>query len=124
MASENERAAKLIDTAVEILEATGWCRGDFGQTDISRVDEDGRHCAVGALQGAAHILKFPINGINGPGDQPYLTAVIEINKQIPGRYYRPNNISGIIVWNDCLGPKDKPKVIRAFRRAAKALRAR
>lgn len=49
-------AKRIIDTAIEVLEATGWCRGKLGDCVISTVDEDGQHCSIGSTAAAHNIL--------------------------------------------------------------------
>lgn len=49
-------AKRIIDTAIEVLEATGWCRGKLGDCIIFAVDEDGQHCSIGSTAAAHNIL--------------------------------------------------------------------
>lgn len=148
MSKTKERAAAIIDTAVKVLKATGWCRMKIGDIGISAPDEDGEHCAIGSLAGAAHILgckvglehRLPILGnhrfdhylgrltaLKPRSRSSYVVAVRAVWDELPVKYKTAGpepreKVMDIVDFNDSLGPNDKDKVIRLFRKAAKALR--
>ena len=51
----SEKARAIIETAIEVIQATGWTAGRIGEIAISKPDQDGKHCAIGALAAGAHI---------------------------------------------------------------------
>lgn len=150
--STEERAAKIVDTAVEVLQATGWCQGNLGEVAISEPAEDGQHCAIGCLAAAAHIhglLPKPTSrsrrwfslstrayftNVDRSGSA-YAAAVEAVFDCLPrkaqARVDDPlaiattlqEKVDSIVEWNDTLGTDDKSKVVRVFRRAATKLRS-
>jgi hypothetical protein len=129
--AHEKSAAKLLDTAVDILESTGWCRGSYGDISITKVDQDGEHCAMGALYGANSIAKKgKLKKHLDPTSTRPLTVALEALARAcdPARVKRidagdPYELEYCIIdYNDSLGADDKNKLIRRFKKAAKALR--
>lgn len=145
---DREKAAQILDTAVDVLKATGWCVGSLGDTNIERVDEDGAHCAVGSIAAAAsiHGVSSGRAGAYGIPQNPKGLALValgaalndnDLKKQRVTRWDREelrdssklNQVATdyIVDWNDStLGrmtpSKGKATLIRRLRKAARSLR--
>lgn len=81
-------AADILDTAVEVLDATGWCAHSLGDTRITKVDENGEHCAVGAIEAAATVLgdlspKRSGVYVTGKPGSAYRSVVQAVYDQLP-----------------------------------------
>lgn len=97
--TSNERVARHLDAAADLLETKGWCRGLFA-------DNQGRHCLAGALQSVGH---HP-SAYRGATDALVDTLRTQGEKG-----------AWITDWND--RQKDKRKVIRLLRTTSKRLRS-
>jgi len=96
-----------ILTAADLLETGGWCRSSF-------TDDHGRHCADGWVAVATGAL--------GPWGTPtYVNARYLAAVGVLGEQALREGAFSFIGYND--GQRDKRKVIRFMRRAARQLLA-
>ncbi len=138
------KAARELEVAIEVLDATGWCKGSLGEFDIDEVDGDGAHCALGAIASADSILGVTEGGLtddkvyNPVLGTPYATAVQAVIDSIPkadrakidaklGRATSFELAEPVFLWNDkyveANQARGKAQIKRAFRRAIAKLEA-
>ena len=104
--------ADLLETAVDVLETGGWVRNHYQQ--------DGSHCAVGALREATSrlYLKSPAAthwSALASRSMRRLSEVL-IDRWGATKYSSPRDT--VIIWNDDAA-KDQYEVIDAMKLAAK-----
>lgn len=135
---------EYVDTAREVLKATGWCKGKLGDVQITTPDGDGEHCAIGSLAAARYILDGPRKlDPYGPGEarSNYRKAVNAVYNALPrdirkkyeeSLYWSTSamfslnaamKVDAIVEYNDGLESRDKGKLLRVFRKASKSLQA-
>lgn len=145
-----QKAARELEVAIEVLDATGWCKNKLGEHSIDTVDGDGAHCALGALASADSILndgsglleekvydpdpdtpygvavRAVIDSISQPDRTKYIRGDGSVQKEIDQvADFNRDLGEPVFVWNDEVVDSDpkkgKAQIKRTFRRAIKQL---
>lgn len=95
-------AAALLNRTADILQLGGWQRNSFGSTYYP----DSPHCLIGAFQ-----LAVGRNIYDEDAQSALVCLATEVGVPANGR------TSQLIQWNDL--QRDKRKIVRTLRRAAK-----
>lgn len=105
-------AADHLDAAADYIEAHGWCQGAMFR-------DEGKACAVGAIQQARDLLDHPNYG----GAQTGLVRWITGEVAFPGCRCGQSDCkaSSIVAWNDAPG-RTQHDVVTGMRKAAISLR--
>lgn len=128
-----EQAARELEVALEVIDATGWRKISTGDVTIKAVDEDGEHCAIGAVAAADTILEFgslDFEGLSAPEEAAYvpklgtvyykaLEAICDnisvedravLGRSVDVGLVRRRPASMVYMWNDKVLPTEDEEV--------------
>lgn len=97
------RTAEILETAAEVIEERGWCQNVL-------VSDDGRFCAIGAINEAS----YRVWGLNALRFEASRQSILALDRQVQGFCHD---------WND-RPERSEFDVIDALKHAAKAERGR
>jgi hypothetical protein len=104
---------EILLKAADILEQKGWCRREFSQ--------DGKHCAVGAINAALNRKPSNDSITRGNNPQLFLQVTQKLASKVPDTKGHLSDIFNtscykVMRWNDCLA--DGEEVISTMRKVA------